>query len=74
MLTPVFWRRTQVPEHLQWVVDLNPFAHTIEILRQPLMGHPPAGDLSASLAILAGCALAAVISLTFFRRRVVFWL
>lgn len=75
MLTPVFWRRTQVPEHMQWVVDLNPFARTLEILRQPLQGHPaPTGDLIASLTILAAAAVVTVFSLTFFRRRVVFWL
>lgn len=75
MLTPVFWRRTQVPAHLHWVVDLNPFAHLLEILRQPLMGHPaPAGDLTASLLILGLACILSVFALTFFRRRVVFWL
>jgi len=75
MLTPVFWKRTQVPERLHWVVDLNPFAHLLEILRQPLMGHPaPAGDLTASLLILGLACILSVFALTFFRRRVVFWL
>lgn len=75
MLTPVFWRRTQVPPRLHWMVDLNPFAHLLEILRQPLMGHPaPTANLMASLAIMAVAGVLCVLSLTFFRRRVVFWL
>lgn len=75
MLTPVFWRRTQMPGHLHWIVDLNPFAHLLEIIRQPMQGHPaPMGDLIASLAFMVSVALLAVGSLTFFRRRVVFWL
>jgi ABC-type polysaccharide/polyol phosphate export permease len=75
MMTPVFWRRTQVPDHMHWIVDLNPFAHLLEIIRQPIQGHPaPTGDMVASLMFLATVAVLAVGSLTLFRRRVVFWL
>lgn len=75
MLTPVFWRRNQVSERMHWIVDLNPFAHLLEILRQPLQGNPiPTPDLMASLVLLGVAVLVTVGSLTAFRRRVVFWL
>ncbi len=75
MLTPVFWRRSQVPENMRWVVDLNPFSHLLEIIRQPLMGHMvPHHDLMASLAYLGVAVIVTLVSLTFARTRVVFWL
>ncbi|OYW27389.1 MAG: hypothetical protein B7Z44_12540 [Caulobacter sp. 12-67-6] len=75
MLTPVFWRRSQVPETMRWIVDLNPFSHLLEIVRQPLMGAAaPIHDVNASLAFLGVAALLTLISLTLVRTRVVFWL
>ncbi len=75
MLTPVFWRQSQMSPKLQLIVVLNPFAHLLEVVRQPLLGHPAlASDWEASLLFLLFCTVAALVSLTFFRRRVVFWL
>jgi ABC-type polysaccharide/polyol phosphate export permease len=37
-ITPIFWSRAQVSEANQWVLDLNPFAHFIAIVRDPLLG------------------------------------
>ncbi len=75
MLTPVFWRRTQIPPKLQWIVDYNPLAHMLEVLRQPLLGHPvPLGDLSATIVFMVIGGVLAITSLALFRRRIVFWL
>ena len=75
MLTPVFWRRSQMPPKMQWIVTFNPFAHLLEIVRQPLLGHPAlASDWIASVIFLLLCTIATVVSLTLFRRRVIFWL
>jgi ABC-type polysaccharide/polyol phosphate export permease len=75
MLTPVFWRRSQIPPKLQWIVDFNPLAHMVEILRQPFLGHPPPlADLEGAIATLFAAALLAFFSLMTFRKRVVFWL
>ena len=74
MLTPVFWRREQISAKLQWIVTYNPFAHLVEIVRQPLLGHPAAlQDWAGSLVFLAMCTVATLVSLTLYRRRVVFW-
>lgn len=76
MLTPVFWRRAQIMSpKMHWLVDLNPFAHLLEILRQPLLGHPaPASDWIASLVFFGFSVVFAIISLALYRRRIVFWL
>lgn len=75
MLTPVFWRRAQVSPEMMWIVDYNPFAYLLEIIRQPFLGHPVGLRYWAvSLLILVVSALLAVISLALFRRRVVYWL
>ena len=75
MLTPVFWRRGQMHTKIAWIVDYNPFAHLLEILRQPFLGHPAAAqDWLAAIALLVAAMAAALISLVAYRRRVVFWL
>jgi ABC-type polysaccharide/polyol phosphate export permease len=75
LLTPVFWTRAQLPPSRSWIVDYNPFAHLVEILRQPFLGQSaPLANWYASLGVVAGAALIAVISLAAFRKRVIFWL
>jgi ABC-type polysaccharide/polyol phosphate export permease len=75
MLTPVFWRRAQISPKMRWIAEYNPFAHLLEIVRQPLLGHPaPLTDWIASLCFMGASIAMAVVSLAIFRRRVVFWL
>lgn len=75
LLTPVFWSRAQLPASRQWIVDFNPFAHLLEILRQPFMGQPaPIHNWYVSLAICGVSALLALASLALHRKRVIFWL
>lgn len=52
-LTPIFYRRGQVPDSLTWLYDANPMAHLIDAQRQVLM----AGALP-SLGVLAVVGLA----------------
>jgi ABC-type polysaccharide/polyol phosphate export permease len=75
LLTPVFWRRASMPPQNHWIVDYNPFAYLLEILRQPLLGHPAGMKYwSGALMVLVVSAAAALISLMLYRRRVIFWL
>jgi ABC-type polysaccharide/polyol phosphate export permease len=37
-LTPIFYRRAQVPDSLTWLYDVNPMAHLIGAQRQILLG------------------------------------
>jgi ABC-type polysaccharide/polyol phosphate export permease len=71
----VFWARAQLPEEKRWIVDINPFAHLLEIVRQPFLGQPASTlNWTASIAILAASTAVAIISLALFRKRVIFWL
>ena len=75
LLTPVFWQRAQLPEERRWIVDWNPFAHLLEIVRQPLVGQmAPLVHWWASLLTCLVAAVLAIVSLMLFRKRVVFWL
>lgn len=75
LLTPVFWRRASMPEERLWIVDYNPLAHMLEVLRQPLLGHPaPLQNWGGLLTTIVVAAVATVIGLALYRRRVVFWL
>lgn len=75
LLTPVFWSRAQLPPDKRWIADYNPFAHLLEILRQPFIGQPaPALNWYASFAVLILGLLLTIVSLALFRKRVVFWL
>jgi len=75
MLTPVFWRKGQMSPKMVWIANYNPFAHVLEIVRQPLLGHPaPLNDWIASTMFLVFAAVLALVCLTMYRRRIVFWL
>jgi ABC-type polysaccharide/polyol phosphate export permease len=75
MLTPVFWRRSQMRGNMHWIVDLNPLSHLLEVVRQPLLGHPAAlHDWIAVGFTAVAAAILALFGLVKFRRRVVFWL
>jgi ABC-type polysaccharide/polyol phosphate export permease len=75
LLTPVFWSRAQLSPEKQWVADYNPFAHLLELVRQPFLGQaPPLFNWMVCFGIIGVAAFFAVISLALFRKRVVFWL
>jgi ABC-type polysaccharide/polyol phosphate export permease len=40
-ITPIFWFPRLLPED-SWIIAANPVAHFIELMRSPLLGHPPA--------------------------------
>lgn len=63
-LTPIFYRRSQVPDSLAWLYDVNPMAHLIVAQRCVLLGGelPPAGPmivvaLAGLVVLVAGYAV-----------------
>jgi len=73
-LTPVIWKPEFLPEEARWLILVNPFAVHVGIIRDPIMGQPPAllPWLIAAGIAFGGLALA----LPFigrYRRRVVYW-
>ncbi len=74
-LTPVFWVPAQMHGKRRLIFELNPFAHLLELIRQPLLGKAPAlADWEWSLAMMTIFAVVAVTLLALFRKRVVFWI
>jgi ABC-type polysaccharide/polyol phosphate export permease len=74
-VTPVFWMTANVSAKHRWVVEVNPLAHQVELLRAPLTGHAPATiDWLWTLGTTGVLAVVALILLAKFGKRVVFWL
>jgi lipopolysaccharide transport system permease protein len=73
-VTPVMWRQDQLPPKVSWLVDVNPLANLLRLVRDPLMGRvpPPLSYVMGIVMILIGFA----ITLPFFvrfRARIVYW-
>jgi ABC-type polysaccharide/polyol phosphate export permease len=74
-ITPVMWRADQLPREASWVVDVNPLASLLRLVRDPLLGSVP--KISTYLVgigmMLAGCGVA-IPFFARFRARIVYWL
>jgi ABC-type polysaccharide/polyol phosphate export permease len=58
LATPIFWTRDLLPGDRSWVVEFNPIANMIEVVRGPVLGTAP-----PSTAWIA-CILAAILGWT----------
>jgi ABC-type polysaccharide/polyol phosphate export permease len=74
-LTPIFWAPTQMSGKRALIVQYNPFAHLLELVRGPLLGHAPTLlNWEVGLGMLVVQFLIVVVMLALFRKRVVFWI
>ncbi len=74
-LTPVFWQPSQMQGKKHLIADLNPFAHLLELVRQPLLGREPALlHFEWGLGLMVVLSAIVVAMLALYRKRVVFWL
>jgi len=74
-LTPVFWSPEQMQGKRSIILKLNPFAHLLELIRQPVLGRTPSlihWEWGIGLMVVLGAT--AVTMLTLYRKRIVFWL
>ena len=74
-VTPVMWRQDQLPHEMSWLVDVNPLANLLCLIRDPLLGRVPTA--SAYLMGIALMALGFGVTIPFFARfrgRIVYWL
>jgi ABC-type polysaccharide/polyol phosphate export permease len=74
-LTPVFWAPAQMQGKRSIILTLNPFAHLLELIRQPLLGRTPSmihWEWGIGLMLVLGATT--ITMLTLYRKRVVFWL
>jgi ABC-2 type transport system permease protein len=74
LLTPILWHADQIPGRRMLVV-FNPFYYLVEVIRQPLLGHPPSLLI---WSVATGMTLIGfIVALAFFsrfRNRIVYWL
>lgn len=73
-ITPIFWSKAMLAKH-QWIADINPFYHMIDIVRAPILGHSPS-EVSwlAAAGLAAGLLVLACIVFVRYRHRIIFWL
>lgn len=74
-LTPIIWSPSVLPERYQYIVNLNPFAQFMELLRKPLLGSLPSSYSLYFIAIVT--TLGFFISFVIFARyraRIAYWL
>ena len=73
-LTPVFWVPAQMHGKRRIIFDLNPFAHLLELVRQPLLGRAPElVHWEWGIGMMVVLTAVAVTLLALFRKRIVFW-
>lgn len=73
--TPVMWMPNLLPDRYQWLVQLNPMHHMVELIRAPLLGIPT--EL-VSYAIIGSVAAAGLFGFNYLmnkcKYRIIFWL
>jgi lipopolysaccharide transport system permease protein len=74
-ITPVMWKPDFLPPGYQFIVDWNPLAQFLELLRAPLLGRPVSAHtwgITIALALVGGVLSLPVIGR--YQRRVIFWM
>jgi homopolymeric O-antigen transport system permease protein len=74
-LTPIIWPPHLLSGRASLIVDLNPFAHIIAVVRAPLLGEmPTALNWTVTVAIaIVGWAIT-IVFYGYYKRRVAYWL
>src|SRR5262249_17858151 len=73
-ITPILFKGEALGKH-QALVELNPFAHFLAILREPMLGEPP--ELVSWLVVLATTLAGSALTYLAFvrlRARIVYWI
>ena len=75
LITPVLWKPDFLSPDYRFLVEWNPFAQFLELLRNPLLGQPLRSFtwISTSLIALLGAALAAPL-IGRYERRMIYWM
>lgn len=75
MVTPVMWISSRLNPIVNMVVNYNPFAQMLFLLRGPLVGSPPAlYSWIFCIVFSIVTAMATVIAMTIADRKIVYWL
>jgi ABC-type polysaccharide/polyol phosphate export permease len=74
-VTPVMWKPGQIVEKLPWLLDYNPFASFLSVMRDPLLGEVP--RLWDYGFVGVATVLGFLVTVPFFARfraRIIYWL
>jgi ABC-type polysaccharide/polyol phosphate export permease len=72
--TPIFWKQDMLPPDRHWIVDLNPVAQLIEIVRAPMLGTAPSAIVwltCIAIAVLGWSVTMAAFAR--YRHRIALW-
>jgi lipopolysaccharide transport system permease protein len=73
-ITPVMWRPNFLPSRYHFLVDYNPLAQFLELLRNPFLGEPVSPyTWGVTITIAIGGGLLALPVIGRYRPRVIFW-
>jgi len=74
-ITPVMWKPDFLPRRYHLIIELNPLAQYLEILRNPLLGQPVNSYAwySTTIFALGGCLIAVAV-IGRYQRRIIFWM
>jgi lipopolysaccharide transport system permease protein len=74
-ITPVMWKPDFLPPQYHALIDFNPLAQFLEILRNPFLGQPVSSYAWLSTAVIAlGGGLIALVVIGRYQRRIIFWM
>ena len=74
-ITPILWNERLIPTERRWIVDYNPFAVLVSILRDPVLGTPVSQERwFSAYGIMGGAVLFTVIIVGRYRHRIIYWI
>jgi ABC-type polysaccharide/polyol phosphate export permease len=74
-LTPIMWRPDFLPQDYHFLIDCNPMAQFLELLRNPFLGRPASAFAWINCSAIAiGGALLALPIIGRYQRRVIYWM
>jgi ABC-type polysaccharide/polyol phosphate export permease len=74
-ITPIMWKPDFLPPRYQFIVDWNPLAQFLELLRAPFLGGPvSAHTWGTTIAIALGGGILSLPVIGRYQRRVIFWM
>lgn len=74
-VTPIMWKIDMLHGDRKYIALFNPFTHVINIVREPLLGHPPSLEsYSIVLSILIGGLAFSMYIYKKYSSRIVFWM
>lgn len=74
-ITPVFWKPSFLPSQYHFIIDYNPLAQYVDLLRNPFLGEPvSAYTWMVTIAIALGGGVLALPVIGRYQRRVIFWM